>query len=127
LLEAAQSKSHNDHAILRSCVGLLLFGVPNRGLNHDNLLSLVKDKKNEPFVRNLIEGAAPLHNLHVAFARKYEEESCLEGCSIASFYETRDTPTVMVGRYHLRHTNSRYQNGPAVGSVLQKRNICEMG
>jgi hypothetical protein len=94
LLEAAQSTSENDHAILRSCAGIFLFGVPNRGLNNENMLSLVKEAK-VPFVHNLMENSAILRDLHVNFLRAYEKH--FKGCFVASFYETLDTPTVEVG------------------------------
>ncbi|KAF8245681.1 TPR-like protein [Wilcoxina mikolae CBS 423.85] len=93
LVDAAQGRSENDRAILLSCVGLFLFGVPNRGLNNNNLLSLVKENKMAPFIHNLMEGSELLHTLHVAFLRSYKET--LKSCYVVSFYETRDTKTVV--------------------------------
>ncbi|KAF8241213.1 hypothetical protein K440DRAFT_592033, partial [Wilcoxina mikolae CBS 423.85] len=92
LVDAAQGISENDKTILRSCVGLFLFGVPNRGLNNENLLSLVKDKRRAPFVHDLMEGSQLLRALYVAFQRSYK--SNLKSCFIVSFFETQDTKTV---------------------------------
>lgn len=94
MVDAAQGRSQNDKAILSSCVGLCLFGVPNRGLNNENLLSLVKENKMAPFVHNLMEGSELLQALHVAFLRSYKD--ALKSCYVVSFYETRDTKTVEV-------------------------------
>jgi hypothetical protein len=95
LVEAAQSNSQNDQTILDSCVGIFLFGVPNRGLNNENMLSLVKEKKSAPFVVNLMEGSELLRSLHNGFLRSYEQR--LKACFVVSFYETKDTNTVQVG------------------------------
>ncbi|KAA8899102.1 hypothetical protein FN846DRAFT_782513 [Sphaerosporella brunnea] len=92
LVEAAQGSSEDDQAIMRCCVGIFLFGVPNRGLNNGYLLSLVKGRKNEALVQNLMESSALLNNLHIAFQRSYK--SSLKYCFVASFFETRDTNTV---------------------------------
>ncbi|KAF8534452.1 hypothetical protein BDD12DRAFT_895849 [Trichophaea hybrida] len=92
LVDAAQGNSENDKTILRSCVGLFLFGVPNRGLNNENLLSLVKDKRRAPFVHDLMEGSQLLHALYVAFQRSYK--GSLKSCFVVSFFETQDTKTV---------------------------------
>jgi hypothetical protein len=94
LVEAAHSRSENDKAILRSCVSLFLFGVPNRGLNDENLLSLVVGTKMVPFVQSLMEGSELLRALHVAFLRSYK--NVMRSCYVVSFYETRDTPTIQV-------------------------------
>jgi hypothetical protein len=94
LVDAAQGSSENDQIILRSCVGLFLFGVPNRGLNDKNLLSLVKDMRNVPFVRNLKEGSEFLYNLHNTFLCGYRNS--LKCCFVVSFFETQDTKTVEV-------------------------------
>jgi hypothetical protein len=94
LVDAAQGSSEDDLAILRCCVGLFFFGVPNRGLNNKNMLSLVKGKRNKPFVRDLMEGSALLRDLDVAFQCSFKKE--LASCFVASFFETRDTPTVEV-------------------------------
>lgn len=95
MVYAAQGSSQNDKVILDSCVGVFLFGVPNRGLNNENLLSLVKEKASAPIVVNLMESSELLQVLHVAFLRSYEIG--LKSCFVVSFYETKDTKTVQVG------------------------------
>jgi hypothetical protein len=94
VVDAAQGSYEHDKAILASCIGIFLFGVPHRGLNNENLLSLMKEKKSAPFVANLMEGSELLETLHVAFLRSYK--AGLEECFIVSFYETKDTKTVTV-------------------------------
>ena len=92
MVDAAQGSSPYDKAILNSCVGVFLFGVPNRGLNNENLLSLMKEKKSAPFVANLMQGSELLEVLHIAFLRSYEND--MKSCFVASFYEMKDTKTI---------------------------------
>jgi hypothetical protein len=53
---------------------------------------LVKDQKNSHFVNDLREGSALLKYIHQQFERGFE----LKDCEIISFYETKDTRTVVV-------------------------------
>ncbi|KAF8247189.1 hypothetical protein K440DRAFT_629762 [Wilcoxina mikolae CBS 423.85] len=92
LVDAAEGNSPNDKAILDSCIGILLFGVPNRGLNNENMLSLVKGMKSAPFVHDLMEGSELLRRLDFSFERTYEEH--LKSSPVVSFYEMKDTNTV---------------------------------
>ncbi|KAI5793179.1 hypothetical protein EDC01DRAFT_655496 [Geopyxis carbonaria] len=93
LVEAAQSSSKNVHTILESCIGVFLFGVPNKGLNNENLLSLAKGKNTADFVGSLKEGSELLRSLHAAFRCCYQDY--LKACFVVSFYETEDTKSVI--------------------------------
>ena len=93
LAEAGQDRSGPNLAILHSCVGIILFGVPNQGLRNENLLSLTRGKRSEPFVHNLGEGSELLEMIDVAFRRCYERD--LDPCPIAYFFEARDTKTAV--------------------------------
>jgi hypothetical protein len=73
---------------------MLLFGVPNRGLNNENMLSLVKGMKSAPFVHDLMEGSELLRTLDYRFERTYEEH--LKSRLVVSFYEMKDTNTIVV-------------------------------
>lgn len=94
LVDAAEGRSIDDQAILRSCVGLLLFGVPNKGLNDENFLSLLKDNKNQSFVLGLEQESEQLRSLHTAFLSSCEKG--LKKCIVISFFETKDTKTLEV-------------------------------
>ena len=99
LIEAAQGNSEHDQSIIQACIGLLLFGVPNRGLNNSNLETLVKNQKNAPFVSSLREGSELLRMLHQSMYREYPKS--LKSCIVASFYETKDTNTVEVSPFKI--------------------------
>jgi len=73
---------------------MLLFGVPNRGLNNENMLSLVKGMKSAPFVHDLMEGSELLRTLDYRFERTHEEH--LKSRLVVSFYEMKDTNTIVV-------------------------------
>jgi hypothetical protein len=75
---------------LDSCVGIFFFGVPHRGLNNQNISTLVKGQRNSHFINDLREGSALLKEVHEHFL-----QLCLSDCQITSFYETKDTRTVV--------------------------------
>jgi len=91
LVNAACSYALLNKAILHSCIGILMFGVLNRGLNNENLLSLTKDKKSAPFIVNLMEGSELLGALHRSFL-----PAQMKSCFVVSFYKTKDTRTLTV-------------------------------
>jgi len=66
--------------------------VPNRGLNIENIRTLVKHQRNAHFVEDLREGSALLNHTNRQFLRGFS----LQDCQITSFYETRDTRAVVV-------------------------------
>jgi hypothetical protein len=74
-------------------MGIFLFGVPNKGLNHGtNLTTIVKNQENEILIKELMTGAARLNDLNADF-----ESSCqIEGTSIVSFYESKATKSVVL-------------------------------
>jgi hypothetical protein len=80
--------------IVESCFGFLLFGVPNIGLNNENLLSLVEGQDNEDLVRGLKFDSPELKQLDTDFERAYRAN--FTRCFVISFFETRQTMTVMV-------------------------------
>jgi hypothetical protein len=63
--------SDDDKAIFNSCNALLFFGVPNDGLNADNLLSLIRGQNNQDLVENLKEGSPLLQDLHNTFFQTF--------------------------------------------------------
>jgi hypothetical protein len=78
---------------LSSCAGLFFFGVPHRGLNIEDLRTLVQDEANTKFVDSIGEGSELLRLAHDEFVRVAEAE--LTHCQIASFYEIKDTPAMV--------------------------------
>ncbi|KAF8245723.1 hypothetical protein K440DRAFT_586597, partial [Wilcoxina mikolae CBS 423.85] len=64
LAAAAQGSSDDDREIFQSCVGVFLFGVPNRGLNAINLDTLVRGQNNAQLIANLREGSQLLRHIH---------------------------------------------------------------
>jgi hypothetical protein len=89
---SAQGNSEQDLAILQSCVGFLLFGVPNRGLDASNLAALVRGQKNARLIADLNQASPLLLHIDHAFQRSL----AYKGCLVVSFYETKDSNTVNV-------------------------------
>lgn len=97
LTDAAQSYNQNS-SIFLSCYALLLFGVPNLGLQVVSLRSLVKDQPNSSLIADLDASSAFLgrHNFFWEFQKA-------EGTRVISVYETKPTATVKVRKsYSMR-------------------------
>lgn len=86
--------------ILRVTHGLLFMGVPNLGLRHQQLVSVVQGKPNERLIRDLVVGKEQeepsqfLELLNEAFERLDRQRR--PPFEIMSYYETRSSPTAMV-------------------------------
>ncbi|KAL7964407.1 hypothetical protein HDV63DRAFT_415383 [Trichoderma sp. SZMC 28014] len=89
-LVQASVGSEEDQMIYRSCYALLLFGVPNRGLNNLSLKSIVKGQPNESLVRDLGESSRFLSLLHERFNACFS----FDDSHILSISETKHTATV---------------------------------
>lgn len=86
------AKSEDQHfLIFHSCYALLLFGVPNRGLEVTSLRSMVKGQPNSYLIEDLRSTSDFLrrHN----FFWKYQRA---EDTRVVSIYETLRTSTVEV-------------------------------
>jgi hypothetical protein len=95
---AAQFQDDPDNlAICKTCCGLLLFGVPNLGLKHDQLLSMVRGQPNERLVKDLVvdRDAEPSPFL-ASLSRRFADCCQSQDIHIVSFYERRESSTVMV-------------------------------
>ncbi|KAL9471607.1 hypothetical protein ACSS6W_009548 [Trichoderma asperelloides] len=82
--------SDDDKAIFMSCYALMLFGVPNRGIETSSLMAMVKGQPNEALVRDLSESSRFLSLLQSMFYERF----IIDGSRIICVYETQMTPTV---------------------------------
>ncbi|KAI5793612.1 hypothetical protein FPQ18DRAFT_171791 [Pyronema domesticum] len=83
------SQPHGD--LFESCRALLFFGVPSRGLDNNNLLSLVRDQKNARLVQDLSHSSALLRVIHQNFAQVL---NAIPTCRVISFYESCDSNSI---------------------------------
>ncbi|KAF2181720.1 hypothetical protein K469DRAFT_588829, partial [Zopfia rhizophila CBS 207.26] len=103
LVQAADG-SQDDKAVFMSCYAVMLFGVPNRGLNDSSLVSMVKGQPNEDLVRSLNPSSRFASLLHEMFYMRFMDDS-----KIICIYETEETRTVVVSAWE--------RNGPPVMMV----------
>lgn len=75
-----------------SCFAILLFGVPNRGLDHKSLMSMVKGQPNEDLVNDLKQSSRFLNML----GQRFNKYFTLDDSKIICIYETKMTRTVQV-------------------------------
>jgi hypothetical protein len=99
-LVQAFNGSAEDKAIFTSCFALLLFGVPNRGMDNASLMAMVKGQPNEAIVRELSPSSRFLSELH----RQFNEIFTLDDSTIISWYETKATAVIAVGSHPLAQT-----------------------
>lgn len=91
-LVQASEGSVQDKAIFTSCFALLLFGVPNRGMDNESLMAMVKGQPNEAIVRELSPSSRFLSELH----RQFNKVFTWDDSTIISWYETKKTATIEV-------------------------------
>lgn len=90
LTEAAKSDDQHN-LIFQSCYGLILFGVPNKGLEGQSLESMVKGQPNAALVEDLKAASEFLHRHNFFWKFQKPDDS-----RVISIYETQPTPTVEV-------------------------------
>ncbi|PTB43001.1 hypothetical protein M441DRAFT_45014 [Trichoderma asperellum CBS 433.97] len=89
-LAEASEGSEDDQSVFRSCYAVLLFAVPNRGLENSSLMYMVKGQPNEDLVKDLKQSSRFLNML----SQRFNKYFTLDGSKIISIYETKRTPTV---------------------------------
>ena len=85
--------------VMTMTYGLILMGVPNLGLKHNQLETVVKGRANEGFVRDLLLKPDGEASQFLGYLTR--EFSDLDGrrslpFEIVSYYETVSSPTVVV-------------------------------
>ena len=94
-----------DKEFFKACYGLMFFGVPNHGLRHEQLLTLVGSEPTEQLIRDLVvdKDSEPTSLLRELGNKFY---ACCEtqDFSIISFYERKMSHTVQVSNTKLNRT-----------------------
>jgi hypothetical protein len=116
----AKDPEHIDHhEVMLGTSGLVLMGVPNLGLNHDQLRTVVDGKPNDNFVTDLItrtdgEPSQYLTRLTQDFARLCGSQ--WQPWRVVSYYEMLRSPTLSASASntygttdHCRLTSDRYR------------------
>jgi hypothetical protein len=80
-------------ALYESCIGVLFFGVPHKGLDSTSLKEMVQGRANGQLLADLALGSGYLSNLAEDLGRFYES---IRNCTVVSFIETTDTSVVEV-------------------------------
>lgn len=92
LKNAHASKDRAERDVYTSCVGLVMFGVPNLGLENRALISMTGGRKNEMFSRNLGLDSQYLPELNKDFGLAFGQRNL----TVIAVYETKDSNTVEV-------------------------------
>ena len=88
--------------IFKACYALVFFGVPNLGLRHEQLRTIINGQPNEDLIRSLVvsrdsEPSQYLDRLH----KEFQQSSTHRDSPMVLFFETRPTKTVEVRRVSL--------------------------
>ncbi|KAL7970871.1 hypothetical protein HDV63DRAFT_372603 [Trichoderma sp. SZMC 28014] len=82
------SEQHPDDFL--SIYGLLLFGVPNKGIKTEYWMPIVDTKPNEGLITSLKPNSPYLRDLQENFNRVF----CFPDARVTSVYETKKSPTI---------------------------------
>jgi hypothetical protein len=96
--KATESKHNGLLDVMLMTHGLVLMGVPNLGLRHSQLETVVKSRPNEGFVRDLqvqSDGEASQFLSSLTREFSYLDKNRQPPFEIISYYETRSSPTVV--------------------------------
>ena len=80
-----------DKKQMESVVGMLFFGVPNRGLDIDSLRSIVCNQTN----RYLLESIGQYSDLLLQQDSQFDSLFGFKDSPIVSFFETKSSPTAI--------------------------------
>ncbi|EHK19922.1 uncharacterized protein TRIVIDRAFT_122435, partial [Trichoderma virens Gv29-8] len=103
--------SEDDQAIFRSCYALMLFAVPNRGLDNSNLMYMVRGQPNEDLVKDLKQSSRFLNML----GQRFNKYFTLDDSKIICIYETRMTPTIQTASWE--RTGSKVMMVPFTSAI----------
>lgn len=83
--------------IVQNVVGAIMFGVPSLGMEQSHLMAMVEGRPNEQLVQDLARdgGANYVRQLNTRF----EGLTFLRTARIVWAYETRESPTLLVGSF----------------------------
>lgn len=81
----------SDKKQMESVVGLLFFGVPNRGMDINSLQAIVGDKKN----RYLLESVGQYSDLLLQQDGQFGSIFHYKDTHVVSFFETKSSPTAI--------------------------------
>ncbi|KAI9736601.1 MAG: hypothetical protein M1834_000805 [Cirrosporium novae-zelandiae] len=89
------NESQENIDVLKSCYGFLFFGVPNQGLNHQQLKLMVRGEPNEELMNALIttctnEPSEYLKGLHEKLCERFK----FNDSQVVSYYECYGTKAV---------------------------------
>jgi len=118
------NQNADSHEVVLSTYGLILLGVPNLGLRHPQLMTMVEGNPNQQFVRDLVvdEDEAPspyLNELTAKFSRVCSRVT--PPFHIVSYYETERSPTVKL------HKESRFELSSELMMMVTERSAERIG
>ncbi|KAK2612981.1 hypothetical protein QQS21_000910 [Conoideocrella luteorostrata] len=88
--DAFNSTDDSEQDLYNSCICIVMFGVPNLGLDNKAILTMTKGKTNDKFSRDLGYGSQYLRELDENFSVAFRERPI----KIIAVYETEDSPSV---------------------------------
>lgn len=89
------SNEQIDKTNFRCTYAVLLFGVPNQGMDISSLIPMAEGQPNIKFLYTLDKNSELLRSLHRDFCLKFR----FEDSRVISFYETKPSPTAIVSQF----------------------------
>lgn len=86
---AGEKVMEADATNLRSIAGILMFGVPSKGMAVESLLPMTRQNPNEALLQTLSTSSEMLRSQ----CEKFENALPFKDSKVFSFYETKQSPT----------------------------------
>lgn len=100
----ANELEHRDlHEVGNKTYGLLFMGVPNLGLRHRQLLTVVDGAPNQGFINDLVVGSDSEASQFLSYLTgefSDLDRKRVRPFEIISYYETQTTPTLVVSTFN---------------------------
>ena len=84
-----------DKRQMQSIMGLIFFGVPNRGMDIESLRAIIGDQPNRYILESIGQCSDLLQDQDLRFGSDFHYKDS----PIFSFYETKTSPTALKVRY----------------------------
>ncbi|KAB8360563.1 hypothetical protein FH972_024303 [Carpinus fangiana] len=88
------SGTDRDQVILKKVAAVIFFGVPNKGMDINNLLSIVSEEGTDHTLVSELGPSSPFLN---DLEKQYNGIASLKNIRIVSVYETKKSPLVQIG------------------------------
>lgn len=133
--DAYNSRDGTEQDLYKSCICIVMLGVPNLGLDNEAIRAMTNGQKNDEFARNLGYNSQYLRELDKNFSIAFRERPI----DIIAVHETEDSPSVEV-RYSIlsklkvvankdviKYKNGQWSRTGPKTRLVSRESACSLG